>query len=105
MNSSKACQNSVELFEKLPDVLWSDLEGNDWENVGFICFEKKEKKGMYIKTEDFKQIVKWKITHVENNIYCMAYQVKDTLMKEVYYCIKDIIKNGYVYENALVRVQ
>lgn len=48
MNSSKACQNSVELFEKLPDVLWSDLEGKDWENVGFICFEKEEKKGICV---------------------------------------------------------
>lgn len=104
MNSLKVCESSVELFEKLPESLWPDLDENEWENIGFFCFRKSKRKGKYLKTEEFKKIVKWKISHVEGNMYCMAYQVKESVKKDAFYCIMDLMKNGKVYENALVRV-
>lgn len=104
MNSLKVCESSVELVEKLPESLWSDLDVKEWKNIVFFCFNKSEKIGKYIKKDDFKKIVKWKISHVEGDMYCVAYQEKKSEKKEALYCIMDLMKNGNVYENALVRV-
>lgn len=104
MNSLKVCESSVELFEKLPESMWPDLDENEWGNIRFLCFDKTKIKDKHIKTKDFKEIEKWKISPVEGDLYCLAFKVKQSEKKEVFYCIMDLMKKGKLYENALVRV-
>lgn len=77
-----------------PESLWPDFNSKEWCDTNFTCFRRmRATNGIEALLRSNEKIEKWRITHVQGNLFCLACKTKEKeVIKQIFDELKEIDK-------------